>query len=278
MNLLQSITEAATLIKSRSSVSPQIGLILGSGLGSMADRIENATKIPYSEIPHFPVSTVAGHSGTLVIGTLNGKEVVAMQGRIHYYEGYTMQQITFPVRVMKALGIEQLIVTNASGGINPKLYPGALMFIEDHINYMGSNPLMGENHDELGPRFPDMSRAYDEEMISTGKSAAEELAIEVFTGVHTAVSGPYYFSKAELRMVQGFGSDSIGMSTVPEVIVAVHTGIRCLGICCITDSAVPDDLEPLDHETVVEVANKTRPKFIALVSRIIEKLPVNANV
>lgn len=272
LNLLEKINAAAKFIRSLTDISPSIGLILGSGLGAMADEIESAVKIDYSEIPHFPTSTVEGHAGKLVIGKLKGKNVVALQGRFHYYEGYAMEQVTFPVRVFKALGVTNMIVTNACGGISPNLYPGALMFITDHINFIGTNPLIGQNFNELGPRFPDMSTAYDKGLIALGKSAAKELGIDTEEGIYTAVSGPYYYSKAELRMVRGFGSDTIGMSTVPETIVAVHTGIKVLGISCITDMADPDNLVPLEHAHVVAVANQTRPKFIRLVSAIIEKI------
>ena len=272
MNLLDNIQAAADYIRQQSQVQPKIGLILGSGLGSLADQIESADRLPYEEIPHFPVSTVEGHAGQLVLGQLNGQSVVAMQGRFHYYEGYTMQEVTFPVRVMKALGVEVMIVTNACGGLRDFLYPGALMFITDHINFTGDNPLIGHNESSLGPRFPDMSAAYDPELIALGKSVAERLDIETREGIYTACSGPYYLSKAELNMVRTFGSDTIGMSTVPEVIVAVHSGIRCLGISCITDMAIPEHLESVGHEQVVEVATRTRPIFIRLVSEIVKEI------
>lgn len=272
MNLLKKLKESSKYISSCTTHNPKIGLILGSGLGSLADEIENAVKIPYEKIPHFPVSTVEGHEGQLVIGKLEGKVVVAMQGRIHYYEGYSMQEITYPVRLMKKIGVEVLIVTNACGGLNPELYPGALMFIEDHINFTGDNPLIGQNFDELGPRFPDMSSAYDKDLLALGRSVGEKLGIETKTGVHTAVTGPNFVSKAELRMIRKFGSDTIGMSTIPEVIVAVHSGIKALGICCVTDMAIPDQLEPVDHEKVMKQALKTKPKFIKLVRGIIKKL------
>lgn len=271
--MLDQIKEAASYLSSKTSHRPRIGLILGSGLGVLADEIEAAEKYPYQDIPHFTVSTVHGHAGQLVIGRLEGKDVVAMQGRTHYYEGYTMQEITFPVRVMKSLGVEILIVTNACGSLNPSFYPSALMFIKDHINLMGDNPLIGKNYDVLGPRFPDMSNAYDEKLIELGKKTAQDLGIEVFEGIHSSVSGPYYLSKAELKMVRQFGADTIGMSTIPEVIVANHTGIRSLGISCITDMAVPNEQhEPLTHERVVEIANKTRPKFIKLVRGILKNI------
>lgn len=272
LNLLEKINSAAAFIRSKITIEPSIGLILGSGLGAMADEIESAVKIDYADIPHFPVSTVEGHAGKLVIGKLKGKNVVALQGRFHFYEGYSMEQVTFPVRVFKALGVSTMIVTNACGGITETLYPGALMFITDHINFIGTNPLIGKNFNDLGPRFPDMSTAYDKKLIALGKSVSKELGIETKEGIYTAVSGPYYYSKAELRMVKGFGSDTIGMSTVPETIVAVHTGIKVLGISCITDMANPDTLVPLEHAHVVAVANEARPKFIRLVTGIIEKI------
>ena len=274
MNYLDKITTTVNYIKERTKYQPTIGMILGSGLGSMADQIENPDKIPYESIPNFPVSTVAGHSGQLVIGTLHGKTVIAMQGRVHLYEGVTMQELTFPVRVMKGLGVQTMIVTNACGGLNPDFQAGGLMFIEDHLNMMGDNPLIGENFEQLGPRFPDMSEAYDSELLEHGQACAKELGIETFKGVYSAISGPYYLSKAELRMIRKLGADTVGMSTIPETIVAVHGGMKVLGISCITDMAVPDDLQPLTHEHVVAIAAKARPKFIQLVSRIIEKLNV----
>ncbi|MBL0018176.1 MAG: purine-nucleoside phosphorylase [Bacteroidetes bacterium] len=272
VNLLQKIQAAADYIRSRSSISPQIGLILGSGLGDIADEITDAVRIDYHDIPHFPVSTVVGHAGKLVIGMLMGKPVIALQGRFHFYEGYSLQEVTFPVRVFKALGITSMIVTNACGALNTSFYPGALMFITDHINFIGDNPLIGKNFNDLGPRFPDMSSAYDKGLIALGKKVAAELGVETVEGIYTAVSGPYYFSKAELRMVKGFGSDTIGMSTVPETIVAVHMGIKVLGISCITDMADPDNLVPLEHAHVVAVANQAKPKFIRLVNGIVQNI------
>lgn len=273
MNYLEKIKEATAYIKDRTECRPKIGLILGSGLGSLADEIQDADKFAYEELPYFPVSTVEGHAGRLVLGNLEGKPVVAMQGRFHYYEGYTMREITFPIRVMKALGVQIMIVTNACGGLNPNFSAGSLMFIEDHINFTGTNPLIGENFEELGPRFPDMSQAYDKQLIELGKSLSEELGIRTFTGVHTAVTGPYYFSKAELSMIRKLGSDTIGMSTIPETIVAVHGSMRVLGISCITDMANPDaDIEPLDHETVMRMAEKMKPDFTRLVKNIIAEI------
>jgi len=274
MNYLDKIKATTEYLQERTKYKPVIGMILGSGLGMMADQIENADKFPYEAIPNFPVSTVAGHSGQLVIGTLHGKTVIAMQGRVHLYEGVTMQELTFPVRVMKQLGVQTLIVTNACGGLNPDFHAGGLMFIEDHLNMMGGNPLIGENFEELGPRFPDMSEAYDPALLAHGQACAKELGLDTFSGIHSAISGPYYLSKAELRMLRKLGADTVGMSTIPETIVAVHGGMKVLGISCITDMAVPDELQPLTHEHVVAIAAQVRPKFISLVSRIIEKLTV----
>ncbi len=270
--LIEKINEAKKYLQEKISQQPKVGLILGSGLGDLADEIEDAVVIDYADIPNFPVSTVEGHAGQLIIGRLEGKMVMAMKGRFHFYEGYTMTEVTFPVRVMQALGVKLLIVTNACGGLNPKLHPGALMIINDHINFMGTNPLMGKNEPELGPRFPDLSRAYDPQLISLAHEVGNKLAIETFEGVYLAISGPNYFSKAELRMVTRFGADTIGMSTVPEVITAAHGGLKTLGISCVTDMAIPDSLESISHEQVMEVANQTKPKFIKLVKAIIKEV------
>jgi purine-nucleoside phosphorylase len=267
----QAVAEAAAFIRSRTQKVPKVAMILGSGLGSLADEVEDAVRIPYSEIPFFPVTTVHGHAGLLVIGELEGQTVIAMQGRFHFYEGNSMQQLTFPVRVMRELGAEILLVTNAAGAINPELKPGSLMLLRDHINFMGDNPLIGPNDDSLGPRFPDMSEAYDRELMALAHRVADADGVNLYEGVYTAVSGPYYFSRAELRMVRTFGSDTIGMSTVPETIVAVHSGMRVLGICCVTDSAVPELLQGISHEEVIEVANRTRPVFTKLMKGIVRE-------
>ncbi len=266
------INEACTYIKGKIDIDPEIGLILGSGLGSLANEIESKTIVKYEEIPNFPVSTVEGHEGQLVIGTLEGKKVIAMQGRFHFYEGYTMQEVTFPVRIMKELGVKMLLVTNACGGMDPNLYPGALMFIEDHINFTGANPLIGPNDNKLGTRFPDMSTAYDKDLIELGKKVGEKLEIKTEKGVYLSINGPNYMSAAELRMLRRIGGDTVGMSTVPEVIVARHAGLKVLGISCVTDMAIADELEPLKHSEVVEVANRTRPKFIRLVKGILQEV------
>lgn len=272
MDYYNTIENAATYIKEKSGKSAKIGLILGSGLGELADRIENPVCIPYSEIPGFAVSTVAGHAGQLVLGTLSGKEVVAMQGRQHFYEGWSMAEVVFPVRVMKLLGVSTLVVTNACGTLTPDLEPGMFMFIRDHLNLMGTNPLIGPNDERLGPRFPDLSKAYDKKLILLGREIAAELKIRTGVGVYAAVSGPYYCAEAELIMIRRCGGDTIGMSTVPEVIAAAHCGLRVLGISCITDKAIPGELEGVSHEIVMEAAAKAKPHFIRLVSTILERM------
>lgn len=271
-NLLDKIKETSEHLSQITDFKPEVGLILGSGLGTLANEIENPIAIDYKDIPNFPVSTVVGHEGRLVLGMLEGKKVIAMQGRFHYYEGYSMEEITFPVRVMKSIGVEMIIVTNACGGMDKKLYPGALMIIEDHINFTGDNPLIGPNFEELGPRFPDMSTAYDKELIEIAHNIGKKLDIETEQGIYAAISGPYFFSRAELRMLRRIGGDVIGMSTVPEVIVARHMGLRVLGISCVTDMAIADEIVSISHEEVIEVANRTRPKFIKLVKGILSEV------
>jgi purine nucleoside phosphorylase I, inosine and guanosine-specific len=268
-NRAQTVREAVAAIRERTDHVPEIGLILGSGLGDLAEQIADATVIPYGEIPHFPVSTVAGHAGRLVIGRLEGKTVVAMQGRFHYYEGYSMAQVAFPVYVMKFLGAKVLIVTNAAGGMNKAFQPGDLMLVVDHLNFTGDNPLIGPNDDELGPRFPDLSRAYDPELIALAEQKARDLGIRVQKGVYAGISGPNYLPPAELVMLRRLGGDAVGMSTIPEVIAAAHCGLRVLGISCITDMAIGEELEPLTHEQVVAVAERTKPKFTALVRAVV---------
>ncbi|SHH08389.1 purine-nucleoside phosphorylase [Tepidibacter thalassicus] len=271
-NLREKINESAEFIKSKIGTEPKIGLILGSGLGVLADEIEDAVAIKYEEIPNFPVSTVEGHAGQLVVGKLQGKNVVAMQGRFHFYEGYTMQEATFPVRVMKALGVETIIVTNAAGGANKSYVPGDLMIIKDHINLGGNNPLIGPNDKELGVRFPDMSTAYTPEYIELAKEVAKELGIDVKEGVYTYFTGPTYETPAEIRMVQTIGGDAVGMSTVPEVIVARHSDLKVLGISCITNMAAGILDQPLDHEEVIETTQRVKKQFISLVKTILERM------
>ncbi|KOP83311.1 purine-nucleoside phosphorylase [Cytobacillus solani] len=268
----EKIETAASFLKGKYEQTPQIGLILGSGLGVLADEIENPVKIPYNEIPDFPVSTVEGHAGQLVFGLLNGIHVVAMQGRFHYYEGYSFEKVTFPVRVMKELGIEQLIVTNAAGGVNESFSPGDLMLISDHINNMGSNPLIGSNDSRLGVRFPDMSEAYSLELRRLAKGIAAELGLNIQEGVYVGNTGPTYETPAEIRMLRKLGGDAVGMSTVPEVIVARHAGMKVLGISCISNMAAGILDQPLNHEEVIETTEKVKADFLSYVKALVQKL------
>lgn len=269
MNFLEKVNKARNYISGVYNEKIDIAIILGTGLGSIVNDIENKKIIKYADIPEFPVSTVVGHAGELIIGELMGKKVLALNGRFHYYEGYPMEQVTFAVRVIKSLGIDKIIVSNAAGGMNPEFQAGDLMIITDHINLIGTNPLIGKNYDELGPRFPDMSNAYHKDFVRLAENCAEKLNIKVQKGVYVAVSGPTYETPAELRMLRIIGGDAVGMSTVPEVIVANHMGMKVLGISCITDMAIPDNLEPLDHERVVETANKAMTKFVSLVKEVV---------
>lgn len=250
---------------------PEIGLILGSGLGSIGEEIEGIS-IPYNEIPNFPVSSVEGHEGKLIIGNLSGKNVIAMQGRFHFYEGYSLQTVIFPVRVMKMLGIKTLIVTNAAGGVNLNFSAGDLMIIEDHINMLGSHPLIGPNNNDLGPRFVDMTFAYDKSFVETTEKTALELGIKVQKGVYAAMTGPTYETPAEVRMLRTLGADAVGMSTVPEVIAANHMGIKVLGISCITNMAAGILNQKLNHEEVVEAGNSVKNNFSKLIKTVINKI------
>ncbi|GGE10816.1 purine nucleoside phosphorylase [Marinithermofilum abyssi] len=270
--LWQRIEQAKSFIENKTEHRPVIGLILGSGLGDLAHDIEEAVQIPYSDILHFPVSTVEGHAGQLVIGRLSGKTVVVMQGRFHYYEGYSQREVVFPVYVMKALGVQVLVATNAAGGMNSSFQAGDLMLIRDHLNMTGSNPLIGRNESRLGPRFPDMSQAYHPELIEVAEKVAKSQDLKVQKGVYAGISGPAYMTPAELIMLRNLGGDAVGMSTVPEVIAANYAGLKVLGISCITDMAIGEELEPLTHEQVVEVANRTKPRFIQLVKGIVEEV------
>jgi len=259
-------------IQDKIKINPQVGLILGSGLGDLAEEVREAVTIPYAEIPGFPVSTVQGHKGQLVIGNLQGVPVFTLQGRFHYYEGYSMDKITFPVRVMQGLGISTLIVTNAAGGINLNFTSGALMLIKDHINLMGDNPLRGKNWEELGPRFPDMTNAYSPRLLKLAQEVAADLKIKVESGVYVALPGPSYETPAEIRFLRTIGADAVGMSTVPEVIVANHGGMEVLGISCITNMAAGVTGKKLSHEEVVETANRVKDNFKTLLLGIIKKL------
>lgn len=269
---LEKIQNAAVFLKERYDKTPRIGLILGSGLGVLADEIENAVKIPYDQIPDFPVSTVEGHAGQLVFGLLSGVEVVAMQGRFHFYEGYSMDKVTFPVRVMKELGVEMLIVTNAAGGVNESFEPGDLMIITDHINNMGTNPLIGPNDSKLGVRFPDMSEAYTKDLRSKAKVIAERLNIRVKEGVYFGNPGPVYETPAEIRMVRALGGDAVGMSTVPEVMVARHSGMKVLGISCISNMAAGILDQPLTHDEVIETTEKVKTSFLLYIKEIVKNI------
>ncbi|QPA29931.1 purine-nucleoside phosphorylase [Thermaerobacillus caldiproteolyticus] len=268
----QAIDKAATYLQEKFPTPPQIGLILGSGLGVLAEEIEQAIKIPYEQIPEFPVSTVEGHAGQLVYGQLQGATVVAMQGRFHYYEGYSFDKVTFPVRVMKALGVEQLIVTNAAGGVNERFQPGDLMIITDHINNMGSNPLIGPNDPDLGVRFPDMTEAYSKRLRQLAKDVADRLNIRVQEGVYVANTGPSYETPAEIRMIRTIGGDAVGMSTVPEVIVARHAQMEVLGISCISNMAAGILDQPLTHDEVIETTEKVKADFLRLIKAIVAEM------
>lgn len=264
--------EAFNFIRSKTDIVPEVGIILGSGLGAFADEIEGV-RIPYSEIPSFGASSVSGHASQLVIGSYGGKSVVAMQGRFHYYEGYSIEQVVLPVRVMKLLGVKTLIVTNAAGGVNLDYSPGDLMIIRDHINLFGTNPLIGKNIDEFGPRFPDMSEAYSRELIRLVHGIADELGIKVKEGVYAGSSGPSYETPAETRMIRVLGADASGMSTVPEVIVANHCGIKVLGISCITNMASGILSGKLDHQEVIDTADRIKDNFLGLIREVIKNLP-----
>ncbi len=267
------IAAAASAIRSRWPKRPRVGIVLGTGLGGFATEITVEKVIPYGEIPHFPESTVETHAGKLVCGILNGKSVVAMEGRFHYYEGYSMQQITFPVRVIRKLGADVLILSNACGGMNPQHKKGDILIIDDHINLMGDNPLRGANDDQLGPRFPDMCRPYDRELIESADRGALEEKIRVHRGVYVAVTGPNLETRAEYRFLRAIGADVVGMSTVPEVLVGVHAGMRILGLSVITDLCLPDALKPADIADIIRTANETEPKLRTIVRRVIAELP-----
>ena len=272
VELKQQIDRAVSVVRRRTSLTPQVAIILGSGLGGLASEVSADTIIPYGEIPGFPRSTVEGHAGNLIVGRLEGKGVVAMQGRAHFYEGYSLADVVFPVRVMRALGAPVLLVSNAAGGINRLWSSGDLMIIADHINFTGSNPLMGPNDPDLGPRFPDMSQAYEPELIALAERAALAEGIPIRKGVYAGVHGPSYETPAELRMLRVWGADAVGMSTVPEVIAARHMAMRVLGITAITDMATGEQVKTVTHEDVIAVARELEPKFIRLVKRIVKEM------
>ncbi|MDQ7849918.1 MAG: purine-nucleoside phosphorylase [Armatimonadota bacterium] len=266
------VREAAAYVRERTRIQPRLAVVLGSGLGALADAVEREATIPYSEIPHFPVSTAAGHAGNLVLGLLEGKPAVIMQGRAHFYEGYSMGQVIFPVRVMRELGAGTLLVSNAAGGLNREWRAGDLMVITDHINFMGTNPLIGPHEEAFGARFPDMARPYDPELVRLAERVALEERILLRRGVYVAVSGPSYETAAELRMLARWGADAVGMSTVPEVIAARQMGMRVLGFSAITDMATGEVVEPVTHEAVLAVARELEPRFVRLVRRVVAEL------
>lgn len=270
--LYEQIQEAAHAIRTQWNGQPKIGVILGTGLGGLEADIQTDASIPYRELPHFPVSTVESHAGKLLCGKIAGKEIVAMAGRFHQYEGYSLQQVTFPVRVMKALGVEILIVSNACGGMNPQFTKGDLMLIEDQINLLGDNPLIGKNDDRLGPRFPDMCDAYDRELLKLAETICRNERIPFQKGVYVAVTGPNLETRAEYRFLRGIGADVVGMSTVPEVIVCRHAGIRVLGISIVTDMCLPDALQPVALPEILETARHAEVKLRTLVQKVIENI------
>ena len=266
------LAETRKFLVDRVNNMPELGLILGSGLGGFVDVIEDKTIIPYSEIPNFPISTVEGHKGQLVFGTVHGRQVVAMQGRFHYYEGYNLQEVTFPVRVMQVLGVSGLVVTNAAGGINSSYRPGDLVLLRDHINLMGDNPLKGQNLSNLGPRFPDLSESYDLEWRQKALPVAREAGIHPQEGIYAALSGPSYETPAEIRYLRTIGADLVGMSTVPEVIVANHGGMRVLGISCVTNMAAGILPQKLSHSEVMETAERIQKQFVRFVQSLVRVL------
>jgi len=273
MNTLTSqINETLEVIRNKTKEKYPVGIILGTGLGGLVKEIKIEHEIDYDKLPHFPLSTVESHNGKLIFGKVGNKNVVAMQGRFHYYEGYTMKQITYPVRVMKFLGVETLLVSNACGGMNPVYRKGDVMIMSDHINLLGDNPLIGKNEDELGPRFPDMSEAYNLELIKIAEEVALENKIKVHKGVYVAVPGPNLETKAEYRFLRATGADVVGMSTIPENIVANHMGMKVLGFSIITDECFPDSLKPVNVEEIIATAMSAEPKMTLIMKKVIEKL------
>jgi purine-nucleoside phosphorylase len=268
--MLQKIQETAAFIKARIKITPEIGIILGTGLGGLINEIEDQIAIPYKDIPNFPVSTVEGHAGQLIFGRLGGRNIVAMQGRFHYYEGYTMREVTFPIRILKLLGIKLLVLSNASGGLNPAFEVGDLMIITDHINLMPANPLIGENFEELGPRFPDMSEAYDKDIILKALKIVSENKLHAHTGIYAGVSGPTFETPAEYNYIRIIGADAVGMSTVPEVIVARHMGLTCFAVSVISDLGVYGKIVEISHKEVINAASVAEPRMTLLISELLK--------
>lgn len=274
IKLLDEVEESRQYIADKTEITPKIGIVLGTGLGGLVDRISIERTILYEHIPYFPRSTVEGHMGNLILGSLAERQVIAMQGRFHYYEGYTLGQVTFPIRVMKALGVEVLIISNASGGLNPQFSPGDIMIIADHINMTGANPLIGPNLDTQGPRFPDMSRPYSADLALLVERIALDEKIRIQKGVYVGLSGPSLETAAETRFLRIIGADAVGMSTIPEVIVAVHAGMKVLGLSVISNLNLPDNPEPHPIEEIIAVANKTAPSLAKLIERVIQEIEV----
>ncbi len=268
--LRETIDRAAAYLRERSDFEPEFGVILGTGLGGFAEEIQAELTVPFDEIPGFARSTATSHAGNLILGRLGGRRVMAMQGRVHYYEGYSMQQVTLPVRVMRALGCHSLVMSNAVGGMNPQMEPGDIVVVTDHINLMGDNPLIGPNDENLGPRFPDMSQPYDRAYVQQVVDIALAERIRVHKGVFVAVAGPNLETAAEYRMLRALGADTVGMSMVPENLVAVHAGMRVLGLSVVTDRCLPDALEPADVDEIIRIAGQTEPHLRRLVVRFLE--------
>ncbi len=272
MDYVQMVKESVEFLKSRVKVSPKIAIVLGSGLSVIKESLDVEAKVKYSEIPHFPISTAPGHAGEMIFGKWNDVDVVLMNGRFHFYEGYSMKEVTMAIRVFQIMGVRYLFLTNAAGGLNHAFEPGHPMIITDHINFMGDNPLIGKNIDEWGVRFPDMSDAYNSKLVSIAEEVAKGLPVEYYKGVYVAVAGPSFETPAELKMFRYLGADAVGMSTVPEVIVANHGGIKVLAISAITDRAIPEGLEPLTAEQVLQVAEKTGIQIAKIFEGVIKEI------
>ncbi|MEX6687389.1 purine-nucleoside phosphorylase [Danxiaibacter flavus] len=267
--VMQQLKETAAYIQSKYQAIPEIGIVLGSGLGNLISEISVEKEIAYAELPHFPVSTVEGHHGKLILGELNGKKVIVMAGRFHYYEGYTSQQVSFPIRVMKMLGVHTLLLSNAAGSVNPAYKVGDLMIIKDHISFFTANPLIGKNEDEIGTRFPDMSEPYSRELIEKAKTAGKQLGFHLHEGVYTAVTGPTFETRAEYKLIKIAGGDVVGMSTVQEVIVAVHAGMKVFAVSVVTDIGIREDDNIITHEEVLAAAKEAEPKLTALFKALV---------
>jgi len=270
--MLKKIQQTVNFIQSQTKTEPEVGIVLGTGLGNFANEIEITDTIPYSKIPNFPVSTVKGHFGQLIFGKIGRKQVVAMQGRFHFYEGYSMEEVTFPIRVMKFLGVKTLILSNASGGTNPNFHVGDIMIIEDHINLTNHNPLIGKNDENLGPRFPDMSEVYNKSLINKAIGIAKKHNLNFQIGVYAAVTGPNYETPAEYRYIRKLGADAVGMSTVPEAIVAKHMGLSCFAVSVISDLGVEGKIERITHELVIDAASFAEPHMTKMVKELIETI------